>query len=504
MNCMKRLFAVGLTLALLACLMVPAVAESYPEILLGNEVQVAVSEDNSYTTYRFIPETDGWYGFYSHGDDQGAGGRAYYMENGKQIDLPNYHEATSDPHFLLKYYLTANVAYYLEVYPYSEDGSCYIGCKKLTAATSLELDYDAFCGYVGTRIGCTAQLSPALSVPENVTWVSGDETIAAVVDASGIVELLATGCTTITAISENGLTSSYTVEVIVPPEGCRAFGSSGPTAMWHLSHEGVLTFTGTGFLYEYPAVDFEYVFAVTETIIEDGITGINADAFGWFVHLETVTIAESVRQINEWTFYGLDSLTDIRFLGSAPIIGECAFDGVTATAYYPAGDPSWTADVMQSYGGDITWVPYGADAEGISFSCNVESVGDDGTLMLELWQVGNDAASYTVTDGCSFTNVAAGDYTLVVSKPNHVTREYAVTVCAQDLTLDVKICLLGDVNGDGSVNIGDAAKVYSHIRGTSALTDEYQLACANVNDGELNIGDAASLYSHIRGTKKLY
>ena len=35
-----------------------------------------------------------------------------------------------------------------------------------------------------------------------------------------------------------------------------------------------------------------------------------------------------------------------------------AFNGVTATAYYPAGNITWTEDVMKDYGGKITWVPY--------------------------------------------------------------------------------------------------------------------------------------------------
>jgi hypothetical protein len=48
------------------------------------------------------------------------------------------------------------------------------------------------------------------------------------------------------------------------------------------------------------------------------------------------------------------------------------------------------------------------------------------------------------------------------------------------------------------------AKVNGHIKNTAPLTDEYQLLCANVNGGSLNMGDTASLYAHIKGTKKLY
>ena len=35
-----------------------------------------------------------------------------------------------------------------------------------------------------------------------------------------------------------------------------------------------------------------------------------------------------------------------------------AFTRTTATAYYPADNSTWTEDVLQDYGGEITWVPY--------------------------------------------------------------------------------------------------------------------------------------------------
>ena len=108
------------------------------------------------------------------------------------------------------------------------------------------------------------------------------------------------------------------------------------------------------------------------------------------------------------------------------------------------------------------------------------------------------------TGNYALENVAAGTYTLKVSKLNHVTREYTITVGAEAVTQDVKIHLIGDIDGNGKVNVGDISKINAHLKGTSTITDAYQLLCANVNGGQLNIGDAASLYAHIRGTRKLY
>ena len=65
--------------------------------------------------------------------------------------------------------------------------------------------------------------------------------------------------------------------------------------------------------------------------------------------------------------------------------------------------------------------------------------------------------------------------------------------------------LIGDITGEGKVNMGDVAKLYAHIRGTSVLTDENGLdRCDITGEGKVNMGDVAKLYAHIKGTSKLY
>jgi hypothetical protein len=65
---------------------------------------------------------------------------------------------------------------------------------------------------------------------------------------------------------------------------------------------------------------------------------------------------------------------------------------------------------------------------------------------------------------------------------------------------DDEVFAPGDINGNGTVNLGDVAKLYSHIRSTVALS-EAELTRADINgDGEINIGDTAKLYRTIRDT----
>ncbi len=64
--------------------------------------------------------------------------------------------------------------------------------------------------------------------------------------------------------------------------------------------------------------------------------------------------------------------------------------------------------------------------------------------------------------------------------------------------------LLGDVNGDGSVNVLDNKVLYNHIEGISVL-DGYNLAVADVNgDGSVNVLDNKVLYNHIEGIFPLW
>ena len=146
-----------------------------------------------------------------------------------------------------------------------------------------------------------------------------------------------------------------------------------------------------------------------------------------------------------------------------------------------------------------------AEPAGVTVSGKITSFGDaSNAVTVELWVDGAAAYTLTTTDGTyTFENVALGSYTLKVSKLNHVTREYAV-VAEADVALDVKIHLIGDVTGDGRVNVADTSKVYSHVKG-SALLSDYAFECADVDgNGKLNVADTSKVYSHVKGSKLLW
>ena len=110
---------------------------------------------------------------------------------------------------------------------------------------------------------------------------------------------------------------------------------------------------------------------------------------------------------------------------------------------------------------------------------------------------GGSVVKETVLTGCEstygFGDVADGSYTMTVSKKNHVTREYAVTVSGTT-TLDVKLCPVGDVSGDGKVTTKDYAMANAHAQKVSLLSG-YALKCGDVlkGDGKITTADAARI-----------
>ena len=152
---------------------------------------------------------------------------------------------------------------------------------------------------------------------------------------------------------------------------------------------------------------------------------------------------------------------------------------------------------------DIPVVTYTVSGTATSFGSDTDNV------ILQLIAEGYSEADYEVFvqgNSANYTieGVAPGTYTMKVMKNNHVTREYTVIVGTNPVVQDVKICLLGDVTGDGKVNTKDWARLKAHVNETSNLTG-YELACGDVNgDSKVNIKDWARLKAHVNESNPLW
>ena len=105
---------------------------------------------------------------------------------------------------------------------------------------------------------------------------------------------------------------------------------------------------------------------------------------------------------------------------------------------------------------------------------------------------GKYIAEYEIPD------VAAGTYTMRVSKSKHVTREYTVTVNNGKVTQNAEIWMLGDVNGDGDVDIFDVYTLSRYLAGYEV--EGIIPANGDINgDGDVDIFDAWTLQRRLAG-----
>ena len=149
---------------------------------------------------------------------------------------------------------------------------------------------------------------------------------------------------------------------------------------------------------------------------------------------------------------------------------------------------------------DIPVVTYTVSGTATSFGSDTDNV------ILQLIAEGFSEADYEVfvqgnSAAYSIEGVAPGTYTMKVMKNNHVTREYTVTVGAENVTQDVEIWLLGDVNGDGTINVKDKKLIFNHLNDPSGALTGYALDVGDVNrDGTINVKDKKLIFNHLKGT----
>ena len=94
---------------------------------------------------------------------------------------------------------------------------------------------------------------------------------------------------------------------------------------------------------------------LTSVTLPDFLVTLGESAFYGCTGLDEITIPVNVESIGDYCFSRSTGLKTVTFQGDVPDIGSAAFSKVTATVYYPADNETWTDDVMQNYGGTLTW-----------------------------------------------------------------------------------------------------------------------------------------------------
>ena len=179
--------------------------------------------------------------------------------------------------------------------------------------------------------------------------------------------------------------------------------------------------------------------------------------------------------------------------GNRALVTEAEGNGTTVTVEYSLA-------VSSGLHGQVVSFHDGSD---VTFSLFAEGSAEPGYTVTVPGGTKDSSGKYTAV--YDIPSITAGTYTVQVSKKNHATREYTVTVGGDMKTLNAEIWLLGDVNGDGVVNIKDCSRLFKHVNKTQLLTDTYALKCANTNgDSAVNIKDCSRLLKHVNKTQPLW
>ena len=144
---------------------------------------------------------------------------------------------------------------------------------------------------------------------------------------------------------------------------------------------------------------------------------------------------------------------------------------------------------------------------GVTVSGTITSYGDAGeNVTVQLIEAGHTEPAYeAIVSGnsatYSFDTVPAGTYTLKVEKKGHAPFTKEITVGDSNVTADVTMYLIGDVNRDGKIDATDMQRIYAHISGENTFSNSAQ---GDVNeDGKVDATDMQRIYAHISGENPL-
>lgn len=219
----------------------------------------------------------------------------------------------------------------------------------------------------------------------------------------------------------------YYISYIIQPKeayyadlyGC---GMCGDSATWCVDSEGTLTITGTG----------------------------EVSNPGWIHYssnIKKIIIGEDITGISNPVFRGCQNLEQILFLGEAPQFTTTSFLGVTATVLFPATVRGWSDQVLESFGGNLTWEPYGMTELKIAKQPYISFSSADSVAMVSL-DVEGDGLTYEwyikSADDAMYvkSSVTGAAYPAKVSEENDdrqimcvVTDQYGNSVKSESISL---------------------------------------------------------------------
>ena len=178
-----------------------------------------------------------------------------------------------------------------------------------------------------------------------------------------------------------------------------------------------------------------------------------------------MTIPAGVTQIGWSSFWYCYGLKQVDFKGDAPVIDDHAFVYVRATCTYPGGNPTWTEEKFQDYGGNLTW---------LSANPHIHA----------LEKVEAKAATHEEAGNIEYYTCPCGEWYADEAGTELIEDHACVVIPALEV-------IYGDANHDGRINVSDAVAVMKHRAGALGEKDTFCEHCANVDTNpRINVSDA--------------
>ncbi|MCR5541487.1 MAG: leucine-rich repeat protein [Ruminococcus sp.] len=237
--------------------------------------------------------------------------------------------------------------------------------------------------------------------------------------------------------------------------------------------------------------------AITSVIIPDTVTSIGESAFMECDSMTSVTIPDSVKTIGVCAFSGCASLKSVKLPKNLQTVAEAAFSDCTALKTLTIQNSSTTFKYEAFIGC--------TSLKTVTIPASIVKIED---AAFGFCLDDSEDANYTKLSGFKikcYMNSKAYVYAVENRLSYEVLDPETPDIIYGDEDEDTsgEETKLGDVNGDGSVDVTDIILIAADIKGARKLNETRRVR-ADVNyDGKINVTDIIMIAAHIKGKRIL-
>ena len=205
----------------------------------------------------------------------------------------------------------------------------------------------------------------SITIPDSVTRISDSlfyscDNLASITIGNNVTSIGSrafSGCSSLT---------SFTIPASVTYIGSEAFSVCSSLTSLQVAKENSVYHSAGNCLIETDSKTLIASCKASQIPTDGSVTSIGYKAFCYCTDLTRITIPDCITSISNYAFYGCKNLKTICFEGNRPNIDDLAFYSVDATAYYPAGNTTWTSSDLSDFDGKIVWISYNGEIDWIS------------------------------------------------------------------------------------------------------------------------------------------